>query len=148
MRRRTATPPQRRGKAGHGLLWHPSEPILALRMNRSLDIRRCAALLATVSFFALPAETLIADVHDGDALGFQTLTGAATGAESGAPEVPSPVQEHSQHVDHCAHGHGPALPSHPSIAIALREIRESREPGGLRWDSLTLTPPLRPPIPA
>lgn len=115
-------------------------------------IRRCVSLIVLFCFGLFSLETVIADVHDGDASPSE-LANATAGATAGL--VPTPAQTdgpvkapnpHSGHVCHCAHAHGglsasaPGLSAPPlrhDVAPVLRVIRPAK---------VDLDVHLRPPI--
>jgi len=78
-------------------------------------IRRLTALLLALCLGMFSAETLVADVHDGD-----SSSAASHVEELGGPvdghSLPGGVS-HSVHVCHCVHGHGGAPPVH-NVATA------------------------------
>ncbi len=110
------------------------------------------ALLA-VAFVGFSAETLIADVHDGDAsvaeaeaLGVHLVASDAAQPGEGLPgdDLPS---RHSAHACHCVHAHGgvldgPANGNAPHVpCITIRGVSD------LMPASLSSKPRLRPPNP-
>lgn len=128
---------------------------------RSL-VRRCAALalmLCLGLFWSV--EVAIADVHDGDATEVPAEHGAptvqpdtpytvatASAAHTDAPESHGshPVEHHSAHVDHCAHGHvahisaGSSAPESAPIHGVVPDSSASA-PASLRH-----APPVPPPV--
>lgn len=135
-------------------------------MRRSY--RRATAVMLALAFFGFSAETLIADVHDGDAPASEVAKFGAEHAHGGPDHAPSlaPIDAdadhgaptppatpdaperdgHTYHSCHCAHAHGGAPPTHAPVAADLYEpsalIAESdRAPA-----SAALEPGLRPPI--
>jgi hypothetical protein len=110
--------------------------------------RRMTALALMMCFSFFTAETLIADVHDGDVganhpISIETTTSHVAGG--GLPQSPTEAA-HSVHVCHCIHAHGGlttvASVSSPSAGGAATPlVHGDRVPA-----SLAREPQLRPPI--
>lgn len=123
-------------------------------MRMPVLLRRFAAFVTLACFFGLPAESLVADVHDaalhedGASLRQDLLASplaSQTPALSAATSAGAARTDHATHVDHCAHGHGPAL----AVATDMHEVSlDSRDaaPIAAEWiRSLTTQPAQRPP---
>ena len=129
----------------------------ARRVVRSIPgprlVRRFTAGLLALAFMASSAETLIADVHDGDATAQEVETIASSGnASSGVllrGDAPSEDSEkssgHSMHVCHCIHAHG-GLPGHLDVRSESSEARlQVRGVSDRMPASASLEPAIRPP---
>ena len=82
-----------------------------------------------LGFGSFTAESLIADVCDGDS-GLTPVSVTGSGGETSGPDGPASVPGHTLHVCHCVHAHGgmparldrePTLPEAPSVVLALTE---------------------------
>lgn len=83
---------------------------------------RAAALLVAAALIGGMAETLIADVCDGDAATrsaavLATIEAAPSGPPSSDGGVPGHTPE-SPHTCHCVHAHVVTLPSSGSVAVS------------------------------
>ena len=73
--------------------------------------RRTVAVLLVLGFGMFTAETLIADVHDGDVgAAVAGLVESTAPHSHDVPDQPTSDAGHSMHVCHCAHSHaGPPV---------------------------------------
>ena len=124
--------------------------------KRAGVLRRVTATFLALAFIGFSAETLIADVHDGDASVAEVEAAGLFAAEMAdqpagiapAPERHSgeaPSTGHSAHVCHCIHAHGgiPGISAtRPVIADAPSHVSgaSDRMPA-----SVTVEPRIRPP---
>lgn len=94
--------------------------MIALRLVRRF---RAATLLALLALVTSGAESLIADVHDGDVplASASASPRASVDATTSAPEAPRPPRHtpDSPHTCHCAHAHVISLPAAESAEEAL-----------------------------
>ncbi len=79
-------------------------------MYSSVVTRRVISFIVLLCFGLFSLETVVADVHDGDATAAEIAqaTAGPDNAESG-PQSGEPAQEttsHEMHVCHCIHAHG------------------------------------------
>ena len=80
-------------------------------------VRRLTSAFLALVFMGFTAETLIADVHDGDASAaeIEAISGGAAMGANEAPSSPTPFvpdessSGHSAHACHCVHAHGGLL---------------------------------------
>ena len=125
--------------------------MLSLRASRLL---RAAGYVLLLCLGFLAAETVVADVCDGDGGARVAHVEGAThlavaSADDGAhdaPNGPAGPAQHSTHVDHCAHPHGGAV-----VATLARRATDHARPDAVRAESerrppsVTLEPSDRPP---
>lgn len=131
-------------------------------------IRRCISFILLLCLTLYGGESLVADVHDGDAtaeelrtegrshdvihFAAQSEAGAATndGSRSGgsSPDAPLPGQPvHAQHACHCVHAHGFVAPTpSPSGALEVSDLTAPASHPVRMPPSLEREPQLRPPI--
>lgn len=110
-------------------------------------LRRTTALLLMTCFGLFTAETLIADVHDGDVganhpVSIESRTAHVDEVPSSSPSEAA----HSIHVCHCVHAHGGVT---SSASVSAPRIESSGGPvmiGDRAPTSVDREPPRRPPI--
>lgn len=110
-------------------------------------LRRATAVLLATCFGLFTAETLIADVHDGDVganhpISIETTTAHVGG---GPPSVPTEAA-HSIHVCHCVHAHGGVTPIASASAPRIESSGGPTIIGDRAPASVDREPPRRPPI--
>lgn len=126
-----------------------------IRLLRSrFLIRWLVGLCVALAVGGSALESLIPDVHDGDAVSLGASSAvAAPGAfaqDGGSHRVPGPdlpaVPHHAQHVDHCAHAHvaTPALVAVLDMGIPVHQAAPITIAPTLV--SVSGAPSLRPPI--
>lgn len=136
-------------------------------------IRRCTAFLLMLCLAFYSGESLVADVHDGDAAPAELLVSDAAhgmshaSASAAAASVPigevallqnatghtdtgdqsNPQPAHAQHACHCSHAHGfvDATPRQDA-ALALSDLSAPAAHHVRMPPSLEREPQLRPPI--
>ena len=115
------------------------------RVHRAF--RWVVGLVAMIAFSANTLEVLFPDAHDGDA--HPMLTVGSVHASNQAPSTPPDAPtgpHHSQHVDHCSHGHVAAI----STGVAIDDPPPCHEErpisSATALTSVTATPSSRPPI--
>ena len=116
-------------------------------------IRRLTSAFLAVVFMGFSAETLIADVHDGDASAaeIQALSGLAAIDGQAAPssETPSPPDDsssgHSAHACHCVHAHGGLLGATEIRSAVAQPVIHVRGWSDLMPLSFSPEPRIRPP---
>lgn len=125
-------------------------------MRTPVLLRRCTALLALACFSVLPAESLIPDFHDAalhdgatqerPAIVSPSLQAPALATLSAtACHSPASMPVHATHVEHCAHGHGPALGVALDLLVAPPVSRNAAPIVFTQLRSLTTQPAQRPP---
>ncbi|MBI3568102.1 MAG: hypothetical protein HY084_07875 [Gemmatimonadetes bacterium] len=115
--------------------------------------RRTVAFVALFGVFAMPAEALSPDVHDGDAGPTNVATAIVPGAapshelvHRSGPSLPhSPAPGHSTHVEHCDHSHVLSPTPLPSVAADAMRLAVTRG-SPLIPASVPQRPDQRPPI--
>lgn len=116
-------------------------------------VHRLTAGLVALAFMASSAETLIADVHDGDATAQEVETIESSGMALSSALVPgdAPTENpesssgHSMHVCHCIHAHG-GLPGLLDVRSEPSEARlHVRSVSDRMPTSASLEPAIRPP---
>ena len=107
--------------------------------------RRLIGLIVVLGFGIFTAESLIADVCDGDS-GLTAVSVGESNTPASDPDGPGPVPTHTVHVCHCVHAHGgmPALLDRdpagvPAATVALRLIQTTPPSPALE---LQLRPPI------
>ena len=109
-------------------------------------LRRAVAVLLAIAFVGFSAETLIADVHDGDASAAELAAYADAPASGTVPDSSPAQDEHAVHVCHCVHAHGGV--SDQRVALVPIHVGASLVVGAsVRTPpSVTLELHLRPPV--
>lgn len=107
---------------------------------------RAISLVVLAALLGGMAETLIADVHDGDAPTSVSTTLAASDAQApAAPEAPRHTPD-SPHTCHCVHAHVITLPAAETVA----DLPPIRAPQFLSMEralaSVAPEPHFRPPV--
>ena len=124
-------------------------------------LKRFIATVLFLGFGLFSLESLIADVHDGDASaaevasapsasGVTDLSVAAIdsggGSEKGPDGVPQPRSGHGAHVCHCVHLHGYFVTAVPALAPLPTSDQASMRFELRTPDQVALDVHLRPPI--
>lgn len=112
-------------------------------------LRRLTTLATALCLSFAPLESLVPDVHDGDAAAAAVCSHEASHVDH---EAPSPSNgrgsgSHAFHLDHCAHSHLVAIPQAGDIdrGILATRVGVIGEPAGVH-ESVILPPRQRPPI--
>jgi hypothetical protein len=92
--------------------------MLSLRLVRRF---RAATVLALLALVTGGAESLIADVHDGDTTLATVIAPAGAGGTAPSPEAPRPPRHSpdTPHTCHCVHAHVISLPAAETVDEAL-----------------------------
>ncbi len=111
-------------------------------------LRPAAAFVLMLSFSLFTAETLIADVHDGDAGAAHagSIESSAPHSHENSGDAPAGSPGHSMHVCHCVHSHaGPTtvapLLLEPVVNATALPIGSDRTPRSAERE-LHLRPPI------
>lgn len=115
--------------------------------------RRLIGLVLLLCFGALSAESLIADMHDGDLAAVQHASDGAASLDGlsavGAEMLTQPVfatTPHSVHVCHCNHVHGGPTPTGTAFDRVAPHVHSALLVRALRIYGTRLAPQFRPPI--
>lgn len=107
--------------------------------------RRALACLALFGVITAPLETLIPELHDGDAQ--RQLIVQSVGDVSASTTTPhAPASGHGFHVDHCCHSHLAGLAVTADAAAVPSAKAPEFDLTALAPPSLALPPHKRPPI--
>lgn len=118
-----------------------------LRTHHTL--RSLTALFLALGFGLFTTESLIADVHDGDADRGHVVSVEGPDAHQGGGTNPADGSEtpsHAAHVCHCVHAHAGVTSDAPSLSV-IEPVRTLAPTGDARqFASIDREPQLRPPI--
>lgn len=132
-------------------------------VSHAIRLRRLGtALVAVIAFMASRVESMLPEIHDGDAITAQLvapmheaphslalgcIAAASTNGAStqGSSPEHAPASHRGPHVDHCGHGHGAASPRETAPTPTLMH---DHVPVGVEavLASVVLPPQSRPPI--
>ena len=120
-----------------------------MRLRNGRAIRSLIALFVALGFGLFTTESLIADVHDGDADTGHVASVETSGAHHDGGRIPldGPVKApHAAHVCHCVHAHASLTSTAQTLSVPSPTHASAPIGAVHRMASAEREPQLRPPI--